>query len=68
MSQYTMTCSCGDTMTVEAENRDAAVAQLRGMMDEAAIQAHMAQKHPGQPVMSVAQCHEMIGTGVMPLA
>mgnify|MGYP003394183183 CR=1 FL=1 len=68
MSQFTMTCSCGDVMTVEAENRDGAVAKLKGMMDEAAIQKHMTEKHPGQPVMSVAQCHEMIEKQVMPMA
>lgn len=68
MSQFTMTCSCGDTMTVEAENRDGAVAKFKGMMDEAATGAHMAQKHPGQPVMLPAQCHEMIEKDVMPAA
>lgn len=55
-----MTCSCGDNMTVEAENREGAVAQFKAMMDENAIQAHMTEKHPGQPVMSVADCHAMI--------
>ena len=47
---------------------DVAVAKFKGMMDEAAIQAHMAEKHPGQPVMSVADCHAMIEKDVMPAA
>jgi uncharacterized short protein YbdD (DUF466 family) len=45
---------------VEAENRDGAVAMFKGMMDEKGIADHMSQKHPGQPVISVADCHAMI--------
>ncbi len=55
-----MTCMCGDTMTVEAENREGAVAQFKAMMDEKGIAGHMSEKHPGQPVISVADCHAMI--------
>lgn len=61
-----MTCSCGDIMTVEADNRDEAVMKLKGMMDEAAIKAHMTEKHPGDPIMSVGDCHAMIEKEVMP--
>lgn len=53
-------------MTVDADNRDDAVAQFKGMMTEDAIKAHMAEKHPGDPVMSVADCHAMIEKNVMP--
>ena len=55
-----MTCSCGDTMTVEGKDRNEAVMKMKGMMDEAAIKKHMDEKHPGEPVMSVADCHAMI--------
>ena len=47
-------------MTVDAEDRDGAVAQFKAMMDEAGIAAHMKEKHPGDPVISVADCHAMI--------
>ncbi len=47
-------------MTVEADDREAAVAQFKDMMDEAGIKAHMDEKHPGDPVMAVADCHAMI--------
>lgn len=57
---FKMTCSCGDTMTVEAENHDEAISKMKGMMDEAAIAEHMNAKHPGDPVISVAECHAMI--------
>ena len=66
MQKFNMTCSCGDTMTVEAENRDAAVTQFKAMMTESSIKAHMEEKHPGDPVMSVADCHAMIEKQVQP--
>ncbi len=66
MMSFKMTCSCGDTMTVEAETREEAVTKFKGMMDEAGIAAHMQEKHPGQPVMSVAECHAMIDKDVVP--
>ncbi|HEY4489959.1 MAG TPA: hypothetical protein VJC12_01735 [Candidatus Paceibacterota bacterium] len=57
---FKMTCSCGDTMNVEAENRDEAVGKFKAMMDEGAIKTHMDEKHPGEPLISVADCHKMI--------
>ncbi len=60
MATFSMTCSCGDNMTVEAENRDEAVMKMKEMMNADAIAAHMAEKPPGQPVMSVEDCHAMI--------
>lgn len=55
-----MTCTCGDTMTVEAENREGAISQFKTMMDEKGIASHMQAKHPGEPLISVADCHAMI--------
>ena len=66
MGQYTMQCSCGDIMKMEAENRAQGVAKFKGMMTAEAIAAHMAEKHPGDPVMSVADCHAMIERDVTP--
>jgi len=60
MSKFSMTCTCGDTMAVDAENREAAVSQFKTMMDEKRIAARMNAKHPGEPVISVADCHAMI--------
>ncbi len=60
MAQFTMTCLCGDTMTMEADSRDEAVAKFKDMMTKEAIEKHMAEKHPGQPLMSVADCHAQI--------
>ena len=61
MANFSMTCSCGDTVTVDAANRDGAVGQLKGMMDEAGIAHHFAEKHsPSDPRPSVEQVHAMI--------
>ncbi len=53
-------------MTVDAADRAGAVAQFKTMMDEKGIAAHMTEKHPGQPVISVADCHAMIDQQVVP--
>ena len=66
MTTYTMECSCGDTMPVEAETRAEAVAKMQAMMTAEMIAAHMAEKHPGEPVMSVADCHAMIEQHLQP--
>lgn len=60
MKKYSMTCSCGDVMTVDAASREEAVEKLKGMMTDEAIKQHMADKHPGVPVMTVEQCHAQI--------
>ena len=65
MPQFKMACMCGDTMTLDAEDRAQAVHKFKTMMDEGAIKTHMAEKHPGQPVMSVKECHDMIEKDVV---
>ena len=55
-----MTCTCGDTMPVDAENREEAVEKFKGMMTEDAIAQHCAEKHPGEPVPSKEQVDAMI--------
>lgn len=60
MPKYSMTCSCGTTNTVEANSREEAVQMLKSGMTEEKIAAHMAEKHPGDPVPSVEDSHAMI--------
>ena len=55
-----MTCSCGDVMAIDAKDRNEAVAKMKAMMDKNAIEKHMKEKHPNDPVISVADCHAMI--------
>ena len=52
-------------MSVDAGDRAEAVSKLKAMMNESAIAAHMQEKHPGQPVMSVSDCHAMIEKDVV---
>lgn len=60
-----MTCTCGQTMTVEAASKEEAVAQLKKMMDQAGIDAHWADKHQNDksPKPTVAQAAMMIEQG-----
>lgn len=60
MQKFSMTCSCGDTMSFDAETREEAITQVKNMMTQEAINQHMQEKHPGDPLMSVADCHAMI--------
>lgn len=53
-------------MTVEGATRDEAVTKLKGIMDEKGIAAHMAAKHPNEPMISVADCHAMIDKELQP--
>lgn len=63
--KFTMTCTCGDVVPMEAANREEAVGKYKTLMTEDMIAKHMAEKHPGQPLISVAQAHMMIDQGVV---
>ena len=60
MTNYEMTCSCGDKMNVESSTRQEAVSKLQAMMTPSAIDAHFKEKHPGQQAIPVAQLHAAI--------
>ena len=47
-------------MSVEAETREEAVSKMKEMMNQEAIDAHMTEKHPDKPTMSVEECHAQI--------
>lgn len=57
---YTMTCTCGHTMTADAATREEAVSQFKTQMGPEAAAAHAAEKHPGEPVPSQEEIHAMI--------
>jgi len=46
-------------MNVEAATREEAVANMKGMMNQAAIDAHCAEKHPGMK-LTEAEVHAQI--------
>jgi hypothetical protein len=60
MKKFSMKCSCGDVMTVDAKNREEAVTKLKAMMTADTIATHMKEKHPSDPLISVADCHAQI--------
>lgn len=60
MNAYSMTCTCGQVMTVEADSREEAVEKLKAMTTENTISQHMAEKHPGEPVPTKEQADAMI--------
>ncbi len=61
---YTMTCSCGDVMSARGSTRAEAVSNMKKVMNEKAVAAHMAQKHPGEKVPTLEQVNAMIEQGL----
>ena len=51
-------------MGIEADTREEAVMNMKAMMTQDAIDAHMAAKHPGQS-MTMAEVHMGIEKGLM---
>lgn len=45
MANFSMTCTCGHSMTFEAANRDEAVAKFKGGMTQSALDEHFSQYH-----------------------
>ena len=62
MASFSMTCSCGDTMNVDAKDRDEAVTKLRAYMTQEGLDTHFATKHDvKEPKPTLEQAHAMIG-------
>ncbi len=57
---FSMTCSCGDTMTVKAGSREKAVRNMKSLLNEIKVYEHMAQKHSGDAVPTIEQVHAII--------
>lgn len=63
MKKYSMTCSCGQVMSVEGNTREDAVVKMKQMMDQVGLDTHWAQFHKGKPDSekpTVEQSHAMI--------
>lgn len=58
---YSMQCTCGHVLSVDAESREDAVAKMKEMMTQDALEAHLKQYHkPDEPVPTLEQSHAMI--------
>lgn len=58
MKKYSMACTCGEVMTVDAGNREEAVEKLAGMMNEESVAKHFSEKHQGQMVPNQDQVRQ----------
>ena len=67
--KYSMECSCGHVMEVEAGSREEAVEQLKAMMTPDAIADHMAEMHdPDEPIPTQEEVHADIEARMEPHA
>ena len=61
MKKYSMKCSCGHVMAIDANSREEAVTKMKEMMTQEALEAHMKQYHkPEEPMPTLAQAHQQI--------
>lgn len=65
METYTVKCSCGHDLKVNARSREEAVEKAKKEMDEKGIEEHYAQYHEGEPVPSVGEVHQHIEEDIM---
>jgi len=59
--KYSMTCTCGHEVSADAATRGEAVAKVKAMWTQEAVDAHVKEKHPGE-TMSVDNAHREIDT------
>lgn len=45
MADFSMTCTCGHSMTLEAANRDDAIVKFKQGMTQPALDEHFSQHH-----------------------
>jgi hypothetical protein len=58
--KYSLSCSCGDIMTVRGRTRAKAVRSMKSVINEITLYEHMAQKHIGEAVPTIRQVHTAI--------
>lgn len=58
VANWEMTCSCGEKMQMDGEDKEEAVEKLLAVMTPDMVSAHMADKHPGDPMPSPEQTRE----------
>jgi len=58
--KYLTKCTCGNTITVDAGSREEAVEIIKGIKTIGSINAHMADRHKGEPVPTKEQSDAVI--------
>jgi len=68
--KYSMTCTCGHEMTVDASTKEEAASKLKEGMTQDALNAHWADKHADDqnPKPSLEESHAMIEQNVHEVA
>ena len=65
MASYSMTCSCGHIMSMEAATRDTAVGMFKSMMTQQMLDEHWTAMHkPTETKPTLEQTHMGIQTMV----
>ena len=66
MANFSFTCTCGHTMTLDAPNRDAAVEMFQAGMTQEALDQHWRERHDAsQPKPTLEQTRAGIGQAVV---
>jgi hypothetical protein len=61
MASYSMTCSCGHTMAIDAGNREEAVARFKEGMTQTVLDEHWREHHQStEQKPTLAQAHASI--------
>jgi len=62
MKKYSMKCSCGHVLTVDANTREEAVEKMKAMMDQNALDQHWTENHQNDtmPKPTLEQAHMQI--------
>ena len=61
MKKFSITCTCGHKMTVDAETKEEAIVKLNDMMTQEALDDHFLKNHqPTEQKPTLEQAHAMI--------
>lgn len=66
MAKFSMTCTCGHVMEVDAESREEAVQKMKDQMTPEAVKAHMDEFHQGEAPLTQEQVFAGIEAGMQP--
>lgn len=60
MAKFSMTCTCGQTIIVEADSLEVAKDKVKDRMGERELARHMAEKHKGERAWTRHEMERMI--------
>ena len=60
MNKYSITCTCGEIISVDAGSKEEAITKLKDMMNEEAVMNHISESHSGESAPTVQEIHSII--------